>query len=138
MSKIALFGATGQIGRSILSALLDANFQVLQFITPGSESRAKPESPSLSTAVVDLGCISRDDLASILSGVQTVICALNGKSLEAQQLIQDAAWDAGVRRFYPSEFGMHHIYRKPGDTFGYIHPVRLCLQSQTIHSSNTV
>lgn len=127
MSKIALFGATGQIGGSILSALLDANFQVLQILTPGSESRAEPESSSLSTAVVDLACISRDDLSAILSGVETVISALNGKALEAQQLIQDAAWDAGVKRFYPSEFGMHHIYRKPGDTFGYIHPVRAFL-----------
>ncbi|KAI2486253.1 NAD-binding protein [Pyrenophora tritici-repentis] len=37
-------------------------------------------------------------------------------------MIQDAAADAGVKRFYPSEYGFHQIYRKPNDPMGYIHP----------------
>lgn len=125
MHKIALFGATGQIGRAILSALLNSGFHVVQVISPGSESRARPESTTLSTNVVDLASVSRNDLASVLAGTEAVISALNGKALEAQGLIQDAAWDAGVKRFYPSEYGMHHIYRRPGDTFGFVHPVHL-------------
>ena len=123
MQKIALFGATGQIGNAILSALLKSDFHVVQIISPGSESRAKPKSPTLSTRVVDLASVSRNDLACILDGAEAVISALNGKALEAQELIQDAAWDVGVKRFYPSEYGMHHIYRRPGDTFGFVHPV---------------
>jgi hypothetical protein len=51
-----------------------------------------------------------------------VISALNGPALETQGTIQDAAADAGVQRFYPSEYGFHQIYRKPDDPMGYIHP----------------
>jgi hypothetical protein len=51
-----------------------------------------------------------------------VVSALNGPALKAQATIQDAAADAGVKRFYPSEFGFHQIYRKPNDPMGYIHP----------------
>lgn len=127
--KTALFGPTGQIGHSILSTLLKAEYPVLQIISPGSESRAIPNtvSPLLSTQTIDLASTSREELASVLVGVYAVISALNGKGLEAQRFIQDAAADAGVRRFFPSEFGMHHIYRPPGDVFGFIHPVCLNL-----------
>lgn len=125
MPIIALFGSTGQIGSAILSALLDARFDVLQLLSPGSESRARPEGGNLTSKTVDLATVSRSELASVLAGIHAVVSALNGKALEAQGLIQDAAWDAGVQRFYPSEFGMHHIYRPPGDLYGYVHPVHL-------------
>lgn len=62
--------------------------------------------------------------------MDVVISALNGKkALEAQGGIQDAAWDAGVRRFFPSEFGLGMVYRLPGDEYGYgyLHPVFLSL-----------
>jgi hypothetical protein len=50
-----------------------------------------------------------------------VVSALNGPGIASQFTIQDAAADAGVRRFIPSEFGMHHLYRKPDDPAGYMH-----------------
>lgn len=65
---------------------------------------------------------SRSELAKDLEGVDAVVSALNGSALEAQATIQDAAADTGVKRFYPSEFGFHQIYRKPNDPMGYIHP----------------
>lgn len=52
-----------------------------------------------------------------------MVSALNGPALESQLTILDAAAAAGVRRFYPSEYGMHHIYRKPNDPQGYLHPL---------------
>lgn len=126
MPKIALFGASGQIGAAILKALLtDPSLNTIQILAPGTSSKVPAnDHPNLSTKTIDLTSAKRDDLAKDLAGVDVVVSALNGKALEAQSVIQDAAADAGVRRFYPSEYGSHHIYRKPGDTYGYIHPVR--------------
>lgn len=47
--------------------------------------------------------IKRDELATALEGVDVVVSALNGRALESQVDIQDAAVDASVKRFYPSE-----------------------------------
>jgi hypothetical protein len=66
--------------------------------------------------------VTRENIAQDLQGVDVVVSALNGSALKTQAIIQDAAADAGVKRFYPSEFGFHHIYRKPNDPMGYIHP----------------
>jgi hypothetical protein len=49
-----------------------------------------------------------------------VVSALNGPALGAQATIQNAADDAGVQRFYPSEYSFHHIYRKLDDLMGYV------------------
>lgn len=126
MPKIAVFGASGQLGTAILNALLnDQTLHTIQIISPGTKSKVRSDTdiPNLSTKVVDLTTISRKELAEVLAGVDVIVSALNGKALEAQGLIQDAAWDVGVKRFYPSEYGMHHVYRKPGGTYGYIYPV---------------
>lgn len=129
MPTIALFGASGQLGTAILNVLLtDSSLDIIQILAPGTASKVpENEHPNLRTKSIDLTSAKREDLAKDLSGVDAVVSALNGKALEAQSVIQDAAADAGVRRFYPSEYGSHHVYRKPGDTGGYIHPVGLFL-----------
>lgn len=124
---VALFGANGQIGDRILNALInvdrpDHEFNIIAFIPPQTQLQSGHNATNVSTKTFDLTLASRHELASALQGVDAVVSALNGKALEAQSLIQDAATDAGVKRFVPSEFGMHHIYRKPGDPKGYIHP----------------
>lgn len=123
-TSIALFGANGQIGERILQALISSrrprhSFNVSAFIAPGTELQ---EDGNVTVKTFDLQKISRDVLAKELKGIDAVVSALNGTALKAQSTIQDAAADAGVKRFYPSEYGFHQIYRKPNDTMGYIHP----------------
>lgn len=121
-TTIALFGANGQIGERILHALLSSKrkeFKVIAFVPPGSESEV---SSSVTTKPFDLKNLTREGLAQDLKGIDAVVSALNGPALEAQATIQDAAADADVQRFYPSEFGFHQIYRKPNDPMGYVHP----------------
>ncbi|KAJ6163845.1 hypothetical protein N7497_003824 [Penicillium chrysogenum] len=122
---IALFGATGQVGRHILHAILDCkkqSFHVVQIVSP-SDKDAAYQTSHTELKVLDLFALEENELCAALRGVDVVISALNGQGLEAQPDIQDAAASAGVKRFYPSEYGMHHIYRKPGDSQGYIHPL---------------
>jgi len=127
-STVALFGANGQIGTCILQALLGCkkqSFEVTCFIPP--DSPAPPSATDLSNVhirEIDLTKTSKEELGKVLKGIDVVVSALNGPALEAQYKIQDAAADVGVKRYYPSEYGMHHIYRKPDDPQGYMHPVR--------------
>ncbi|KAE8149603.1 hypothetical protein BDV25DRAFT_130240 [Aspergillus avenaceus] len=128
MARIALLGATGQIGRSILLALLTTtSHEVVQLVQPASEkakavNTTAEQRKRLHTMPVDLLTASVDELAFILTGVSVVISALNGRVLQAQSKIQNAAAQAGVRRFYPSEYGKHHIYFGE-DGYGYLHPI---------------
>ena len=138
---VALFGASGQIGSHILNALLECkkqSFNVVAFTSPNHELKLeKAETQNVRTNVLDVTSTTREELASALEGVDVVVSALNGKALEVQGMVQDAAADVGVRRFYPSEYGMHHIYRKPGDDRGYIHPVSLSAYHQYLPLVNS-
>lgn len=132
--RVAILGPTGQIGHAILLALLTGtSHEVIQLVSPQSEDKARSvalaseQSERITTAPVDLLGSDIDHIATILDGVDVVVSALNGKALDAQGKVQDAAAKAGVRRFYPSEYGMHHVYRPDSedDNYGYLHPVRV-------------
>lgn len=123
-NTIALFGANGQIGSHILRALLKTQlqkFDILAFIQPGTTSPEKHDTSSkLRITEVDLTTISQSDLVLHLKGVDAIISALNGSALKSQSLILEAAVQAGVKRIYPSEYGMHHIYTSQ-DGSGWVH-----------------
>ncbi|KAL0943094.1 isoflavone reductase family protein [Colletotrichum truncatum] len=126
LRTIALFGANGQVGDSILRGLLaedDHQFKIHAFIPKGFELQHGQSHSKVFIHEFDLETLSKDKLATELKDVDAVISALNGKALDAQPTIQDAAAAAGVARFYPSEFGMHNVYRKPDDPWGYVHPL---------------
>ncbi|OJD31683.1 nad-binding protein [Diplodia corticola] len=123
---IALFGANGQIGQRILERLSHNpthNFTVRAFIPPDDDLACAGNDHKTVIKSFDPDDSLRQGLARDLEGADVVISALSGRALDAQPLIQDAAADAGVKRFYPSEYGMHLIYRKPDDPWGYLHPV---------------
>ena len=125
LHNIALFGANGQIGTRILQALLDHSkgFTVTAFVQPGARLEQVGERRYVTIKEIDLQKTDRDDLAQVLQGHDAVVSALNGPALATQPLIQDAAADANVQRFYPSEYGMHHLYRRAGDEWAYMHPM---------------
>ncbi|RDW64305.1 uncharacterized protein DSM5745_09716 [Aspergillus mulundensis] len=128
MTKIALFGSSGQIGQAMLRALLSTTFhEIISIDQPASEDKAKDiavgseDKRRLKTVGMDILEASTDEIASTLGGVEVVVSALNGKALTTQGKIQDAADKAGVRRFFPSEYGMHHIYTDEKGR-GILHP----------------
>lgn len=129
MTIVALFGATGQIGRAILAALIATRaHEVIQLVHPHSVQKAKDAVKELdaedtvTTVSLDVCECSVEELHPVLCGIEVVVSALNGKALGAQEKIQDGAAKAGVGRFYPSEYGMHNIYHTP-EGYGYLHPV---------------
>ncbi|TNY24161.1 hypothetical protein DMC30DRAFT_346165 [Rhodotorula diobovata] len=127
---IALFGAAGQIGSALLDALLSPS-------VPDYHPRVKvfyqrSESDKYSERVREHDRVERvevrdfqdvERLAEALRGVDAVVSALNGPAISAQYALLDAADKAGVKRFLPSEFGHHHLYRAPGDKGARLHPM---------------
>lgn len=100
IQKVALAGATGALGPHILNALLDQKFEVTVLTREGSNSKF-PE--SVKTAVVDYNNVG--SLTAALKGQDAVISTLAAVALPLQTNLIDAAIEAKVKRFIPSEFG---------------------------------
>lgn len=102
-TRLALFGATGQIGAAILDALLEPSFggyepHVKVFLRDEHFSD-KADSVRFKHPRVELVKADFDnvqDLADKLEGTEAVVSALNGPGIPAQDRILDAAAQAGA------------------------------------------
>ncbi|KAL7939397.1 hypothetical protein V8C35DRAFT_326449 [Trichoderma chlorosporum] len=103
--NIAVLGGTGKIGRPIVKALVDAGFNVT-VVTRSSGSN--PEEASGATFVTS--DYTYESLIKIFTGQEVVVSAVAaGPPIAAQKTMVDAAIEAGVRRFIPSEYGSSSI-----------------------------
>ncbi|KAL7794423.1 hypothetical protein V8C37DRAFT_69102 [Trichoderma ceciliae] len=100
--NVALTGASGNTGKVVLKALLDAGkFNVTVLRRSGSSSTF-PDN----IKVIDVDFESVDSLAAALSGQDVVISTVGSSALvNEQKKLADAAVAAGVKRFLPSEYG---------------------------------
>jgi len=124
---IAIIGATGQTGRSIVDGLLST--ETSPPIPPAniiSLTRHTSVSNAANAALSSLGLTVRpfsltsphEELVSALKGVNVLVSCLSGDSDQLQQIqLADAAKEAGVSRFLPSAWlplippGGVHIFR---------------------------
>lgn len=102
ITKVALAGASGTLGRRILAALLAANYTVTVLTRQTSSSNATFP-PEVHIAKVDY--TSATSLESALRGQDALISTLSTTSIAAQEPLILAALAARVRRIIPSEFG---------------------------------
>lgn len=105
---VALAGANGYVGKALTNALLDAGFQPRLLTRPSSlESATLQEFKSRGAS---LHGISYDDQASIvqaLTGVDALVSTVGAEALVSAQVpLVKAAKSAGVKLFWPSEFGV--------------------------------
>lgn len=102
IKKVILVGATGNLGPSILTALKASALETTILTREDSlTSRAPPEDTKVLTA--DYKSVS--SLAAAFAGQDAVISTIASSALPEQQALIDAAIQAGVKRFIPSEFG---------------------------------
>ncbi|RAL16161.1 aromatic alcohol reductase [Aspergillus homomorphus CBS 101889] len=98
--KVAIAGASGNLGPSILKELLDAGFEVTVLTRQSSDksfdTRAK---------VIPVDYDSLESLQTALEGQDVVVDARAVVPSESTIRFIDAAKAAGVTRFIPSEFG---------------------------------
>lgn len=99
---VAIAGATGNLGPSLVHALLTAGFTVT--ILTRVNSKGLPNPPRGISKILPVDYTSVSSLTAALEGQDVFICNIPNHS--AQKPLIDAAIVAGVKRFLPSEFGM--------------------------------
>lgn len=101
IKNVAVAGATGNLGPSVLKALLASNlFSVTVLTRPSSEHKF----PS-NANVLRVDYSSPSSLTSALAGQDAVIALFGAELAHVQLPLLDAAIAAGVTRFIPSDFG---------------------------------
>ncbi|KAH8830163.1 isoflavone reductase family protein-like protein CipA [Flagelloscypha sp. PMI_526] len=100
VNKVIILGAGGNLGPTILAALQASKKFTITVL-------ARPESKSVfpSDVTVIKSDYSLSSLQSAFSGQDVVISTVGAGGFAAQKTIIDAAAAAGVKRFFPSEFG---------------------------------
>ncbi|EME38980.1 hypothetical protein DOTSEDRAFT_83607 [Dothistroma septosporum NZE10] len=96
--KVAVAGATGNLGPAIVQGLVDGGFEV----TVLSRSGRSDGLPS-GIEIVTVDYSSRDSLVNALTGQDAFVSAIPNHGEQAPLI--DAAIAAGVKRFLPSDFG---------------------------------
>lgn len=117
MSKtIAVAGATGELGKRIVHALLARGASV-QALVRGTSDRQKVDALRSAGATIvepaDASSTSRalDDTACVVSA----LAGLHENIVEAQSALLDSAIVAGVPRFIPSDFSADFTKLLPGE-----------------------
>ncbi|KAB5596260.1 Isoflavone reductase-like protein [Ceratobasidium theobromae] len=105
---VALAGANGYVGKAFANALLDVDASQLRILTR-AESVDSPSLQEFKTRGASLHIIAYDSEASIvkaLEGVDVLISTVASAVLvHAQVPLIKAAKAAGVKTFFPSEYG---------------------------------
>ncbi|KAL8770505.1 MAG: hypothetical protein Q9209_003760 [Squamulea sp. 1 TL-2023] len=101
LKNVIIIGASGNVGNPIVNALLKAGFNVTA-LTRKSSSAKFPSEVKVETVDDDY---PSGQLVAAFKGQDAVINLLPPISVEQHNSIADAAAEAGVKRFIPSEFG---------------------------------
>ncbi|KAH6654297.1 hypothetical protein BKA67DRAFT_592489 [Truncatella angustata] len=102
IKNVAVIGASGNVGKPITEALLADGFNVT-VLTRNSSSSTFPSGVTVKKVDYD----SVKSLEDALQGQDAVVSAAASPAVGNQYPIIDAALNAGVKRFIPSEFGIN-------------------------------
>ena len=117
MDKIIVAGATGNLGRRITRALLQQGADVVALVRHGSASGKVEALRILGATVAEVDFSRPATVARACSGASCVVSALSGVReviLDAQTSLLDAAVEAGVPRFIPSDYCIDFTRLPPG------------------------
>ncbi|KAJ3545895.1 hypothetical protein NM208_g2268 [Fusarium decemcellulare] len=103
MVKIAIAGASSELSREVLDKLVAANKHEITALDPSTF----PSLPGVTW--VQTNYEDKAELVKLLSGIHTVLCFIAvhlDPGNESQKRIIDAAIEAGVKRYAPSEWSV--------------------------------
>ncbi|KAH7333436.1 hypothetical protein BKA65DRAFT_479980 [Rhexocercosporidium sp. MPI-PUGE-AT-0058] len=100
IKKVTIIGASGDIGRAAITALLSDGFNVSVLTRESSNAEFPSEVTVFKTDY------STASLLRAFKGQDAIVSAIAAASAQQQTAIIDAAITSGIRRFIPSEFGM--------------------------------
>lgn len=109
-NTLPTFQAAGNLGPSILEALQSSSdFNVSILTREGSSSSI---TPPRGVQIITADYSSHSDLVTAFTGQDAVVSAVGFEGVPGQIKLIDAAIEAGVQRFIPSEFGSDSTFPK--------------------------
>lgn len=108
-SIIVLAGPTGHLGGKIADSLLERGATVRAVVRKGGDQERLQHLRGAGAKVVEVDFDSRPELARACHGASCVVSALSGLReviVDAQTRLLDAAVEAGVPRFIPSDYAI--------------------------------
>ncbi|MEH0110916.1 NmrA family NAD(P)-binding protein [Tersicoccus sp. MR15.9] len=115
---VAVAGAAGDLGGRIVRALLDRGATVRMLVDAGADPARTAESVRLGATTVPVTWAEPASVTAALDGVDAVVSAWNGLRdviVDRQSVLVDAAVEAGVRRFVPSDYCLDWTRTHRGD-----------------------
>ncbi|KAL9628540.1 MAG: hypothetical protein Q9164_007231, partial [Protoblastenia rupestris] len=104
LKKIALVGASGQLGTPTLKHLLEQKKFDITLLTRQSSAATFPTDDSITVRAVDYS--DKAALVSALQGQQAIVLMLGFEAIPQQEIeLIEAAIEAGVTYILPTEFG---------------------------------
>ncbi|OIH98415.1 MULTISPECIES: NmrA family NAD(P)-binding protein [unclassified Curtobacterium] len=116
-TTVLVAGATGDLGRRIVRELLQHDTRVRVLTRPGSDSARQHFGDEEHVDVVTAAYTDHPALVAAASGVDVVVSAVSGTRaviVDAQRALLDAAVEAGVPRFVPSDYSADYRSITPG------------------------
>ena len=109
--SIILAGGTGELGKRIASYLVQYGATVIALVRKGSSAVSINTLRAVGIQIVQVDFANRSQLVQACSGGSCVISALNGLQnviIDTQTALLDAAVEAGVPRFIPSDYSIDY------------------------------
>jgi uncharacterized protein YbjT (DUF2867 family) len=116
-TTVLVAGATGDLGGRIVHELLQHDTRVRVLTRPSSDAAQRRFADDDRIDVVTAAYTDRPALVAALAGVDVVVSAVSGTRaviVDAQRALLDAAVEAGVPRFIPSDYAADYRSITPG------------------------
>ncbi|MBC7919857.1 MAG: NmrA family NAD(P)-binding protein [Ferruginibacter sp.] len=104
---IVVVGATGNLGGKIINALLAKGAEVKAIVRIETDEKKINELENKGVKVYQIDTSNKSEISKYCMGANCVVSALAGLRetvVDAQKIILDAAVEANVRRFIPSDY----------------------------------
>ena len=108
---VAVAGATGQLGKLIATELRRRGAEVRALVRPGTHSDRLAPLRALGVEVREVELAAKNELTEALKNCRCVVSALSGLEdviVTGQKNLLEAAVEAGVPRFIPSDFSIDY------------------------------
>ena len=115
--RIVLAGATGKLGGQVLRELRQRGASVRALVRPGTTAERLAKLRNQHVEIVEADLHSRAATVQACRGASYVVSTLLGLDkvlIDAQGALLDAAVEAGVPRFIPSDYSMDYTKIAPG------------------------
>jgi nucleoside-diphosphate-sugar epimerase len=114
---IVITGATGNLGGKIVKALLAKDVEVRAIVRKETDSKKINDLKQLGVNVYQVDMSNKSEIAKYCIGAHCFVSALAGLRdtiIDAQKICLDAAIEANVKRFIPSDFSIDFTNLKEG------------------------